>query len=140
MLFAISVIIAAAAVGILVVLNQDKRKSPAKASLSGGWHVELWHIQHGYPVNLEFSSSMVVGRNALCNTAANLQMIPVDRTISREHILLYGQSGSLWIWNMSEVNPVLVNGTRLNSPQRLLPGEQLKLGDSVFLVTRVDHC
>lgn len=127
---AIITITASAAVAILAV--QHTRK----AELESGWHVELWHTHYGFPVSLDFSTSMVAGRDCLCR---NYRMIPVDRTISREHILLYGQGGNLWIWNLSTVNPARINGTSITTSQRLQPGERLGLGNSEYLITRIDH-
>lgn len=137
---AVFVIIAAAAAGIFIIMKQEKKETGLRPLQNQGWHVELWNMQHGYPVNLEFCSSMVVGRSALCSPPSVARMVPMDRTVSREHILLYGKDGDLWIWNLSAVNPVFVNGTCVSAPQRLLPGERLKLGDSAFLVTRVEYC
>lgn len=131
---AIILIVACAAVGILVILVSGSRK--ADSDEKGGWHIELWHIAYGYPVHLNFSTSMVAGRNNLCQHS---QMTPVDRTISREHILLYGQGGSLWIQNLSSMNPARINGNSFTASQRLQPGERLSLGDSEYLITCIDY-
>ena len=63
----------------------------------------------------------------------------MDPTVSREHCLLYEQDGMLMVWNMSAVNPAVINGYRLNTPAQLLAGDRLELGNSVYLVTRVER-
>lgn len=133
-LLAITLIAACAIVGIVVILGSGDRKSNSEGK--GGWHIELWHIHYGYPVRLDFSSSMVAGRDSLCQ---HTKMIPVDRTISREHILLYGQGGSLWVQNLSSKNPARINGNSFEKSQRLQPGERLGLGDSEYLITCIDY-
>lgn len=131
---AITLISASAALGILVILaNGDRESIPEEKD---GWHIELWHIFYGYPVRLDFHTSMVAGREILCR---NANAILVDRTISREHILLYGQGGSLWIQNLSSVNPARINGNRFANSQRLQPGERLSLGNSEYLITCIDY-
>ena len=53
--------------------------------------------------------------------------------------MLYEQDGMLLIWNLSAVNPTVLNGYRINTPQRIVPGDRIELGNSVFLVTSVER-
>lgn len=131
-------IAASAVAAVVVLLNHYDRQGNLEQSQYGKWNVELWSIQYGFRVDLEFQNSMVLGRYTLYNTEVQMQQIEVDNCISREHVLLYDQGGMLWAWNMSAVNPAMINGHRLNSTQRIIPGIRLELGNSVFLVTRVD--
>lgn len=135
----IVVAIAASAVAtVVVLLSYYNRQDDLEQSQYGKWNVELWNIQYGFRVDLEFQNSMVLGRYTLYNTAVQMQRIEVDNSISREHVLLFDQGGVLWMWNMSAVNPAMINGHRLNDTQRIIPGIRLELGNSVFLITRVD--
>lgn len=122
----------------IVLLNHYGRQESWEQTPYGKWVVELWNIQYGFRVDLDFQNSFVLGRYSLYNTAIQMQNIEADNCISREHVLLYDQGGMLWVWNLSTVNPAMINGHRLNSAQRIVPGMRLELGNSVFLVTKVD--
>ena len=104
-----------------------------------GWYVEMWNIYYGYRVELRFASNIVLGRVVLQNHIVGRAPAEIDRTISREHCMFYEQDNMLLAWNMSAVNPMVINGYRSNVPVRLQPGDRMELGNSTFLVTRVER-
>lgn len=126
------------AVAALVVVLRDRQEQP-EWSTPGLWNVELWSIRDGFRVNLAFHSNAVLGRWDIYENASGPLPAEMDNSISRKHCLLYEQDGALWAWNLSEVNPAMINGYRLNTPRPLLPGDRMELGNSAFLVTRVEY-
>ena len=132
---AIVTIVTVAVIVAAVLLAQPAQQTQPQFHRS--WSVELWDIAHGYPVNFVLCNHTAVGREDLFPPMVG-RLIQPDGTVSRQHCMLYEQDGTLWIWNLSAVNPAAVNGHRLNSPQPLMPGDRLELGNSTFLVTRVD--
>ena len=103
------------------------------------WHVEMWSIRDGYQVDLRFLNTCVLGRMTLLNHMTGGHSRQPDPTVSREHCMLYEQDGMLFAGNLSAVNPAIINGYRLNIPRQLCPGDRMELGNSVFLVTRVER-
>ena len=122
-----------AAVVVVLTLGSCGNKRKRFSCMDPQWCVELWNIRYGFKIQLRFSGSLVVGRYDLYQD----QAISMDTTISREHVLLYEQGENLWAWNLSSVNPAMVNGHRLNAPLQILPGDRLELGNSVFLITEI---
>ena len=133
----VMIITAAAVVTMLLLASQNEKQDHDQ--VSGLWKLEFWNIAKGYRVNLEFQGSTVLGRNSLFPGNGYPDPAEQDITVSRQHCMLYEQDGMLLIWNLSAVNPADLNGHRLNAPQCLSPGDRLKLGHSVFLVTRVEY-
>lgn len=127
---------AAAAVMLLLDAMERRKEQPQQFSL---WKLELWNIAKGYCVNLQFRGSMVLGRNELFQVSGYQQQVEPDVTVSRQHCMLYEQEGYLLIWNLSAVNPADLNGHRINAPQYLRTGDKIKMGHSVFLVTRIEY-
>lgn len=103
------------------------------------WYVELWNISYGYQVELRFTNTYVMGRMSLHDNIMGRRPMEFDPTISREHCMVYEQDGMLLAWNMSAVNVAMLNGYRLNQPAQIFPGDRLELGNSVFLITRVER-
>lgn len=132
------IITGTAIVVILVLRNNDQHNQTYMTAIR--WNVELWNIQYGYRVNLVFTNSRTVGRYDLCGDGSAYAGAPLDNTISREHVLLYDQYGCIWIWNLSAVNPAMINGERINAPRQIAPGNRLELGNSAYLITRVETC
>lgn len=97
------------------------------------WEVEMWSVCYGRRIDLQFYSQLVLGRAMFDNVFDGKN----DITISREQCMLYENYDQIYVWNMSTVNPTVINGQRLNIPQRLRPGDRLEMGKSVFLITRV---
>lgn len=130
-------VLAGIAVGTMVLILRIQRRDIMDDAQMDSWYVELWHIRLGYRIELRFDGVCVLGRASLCENAC----VPVemDPTISREHCMLYEQEDILWAWNMSMVNPAAINGHRLNQPMQLKCGDRIELGNSVFLVTRIEQ-
>lgn len=122
---------------IVAALLSLRDRSPAPTF--PGWHVEMWNICHGYRVELRFESSIILGRLTLRNYIVDQRSIEIDPSISREHCMLYEQEDTLLAWNLSAVNPMVVNGYRVNVPVCLQPGDRMELGNSTFLITRVER-
>lgn len=136
-LVTVILIVTGTAIVVILILHnkQDQTYAPTIR-----WNVELWSIRYGYRVNLLFSNCRTVGRYDLCGNESARVGAPLDTTISREHVLLYDQNGSIWAWNMSTVNSAKINGERLDVPRQIFPGQRLELGNSVYLITRVEIC
>jgi len=125
----------AAAILYVSAGRQERTMYPA----STAWHVEMWNIRDGYQVDLRFFNTCVLGRMSLYDNIVSRFPPQTDPTISREHCMLYEQDGMLFAGNLSAVNPAAINGFRLNIPRQVIPGDRVELGNSVFLVTRVER-
>lgn len=127
-------ITSAVVITMLLLDAQERRKERERHSEYALWKLEMWNTAKGYCVHLQFQGSMVIGRNELFPIGQQEQ----DITVSRQHCMLYEQQGLLLVWNLSAVNPANLNGYRLNAPQLLRTGDRLKMGSSVFLITRIE--
>ena len=134
----IVLIITVAIVVTMLLLDMQNRKREQDQEFSP-WDVEFWNIAKGYCVNVQFQNNTVIGRNELFPDSVILNGTNIDITVSRQHCMLYEQDGVLLIWNLSAVNPADLNGYRLNAPMVLRTGDRLKMGNSVFLVTRMEN-
>lgn len=138
-IISVVIICTAAAISIVIILSDGGRRDRQPIWNRRQWYLELWNIQYGYKVCLNFENSITLGRYNLHPGPYSNQAIPEDNTVSREHVLIYDQNGALWIWNLSTVNPAKINGFRLNEPQYVQQGKRLELGNSVFLITDVQY-
>ena len=121
------------------VLLLSQPREAAQDRNSGAWRLELWNIQRGHCIQLRFVNTCLLGRLNVIPQNTGTYPPEYDPTISREHCLLYDQDGMLLAWNLSAVNPTIINGYRLMEPHRILPGDRMELGNSVFLITSVDR-
>ena len=139
MIAAIVVMCTALAVLVIVLCDRVRQNNIPPSYYSATWNVEMWNIGQGFCVNLVFSNNTILGRNVIYSACPNVPQQELDRCISREHCMIYEQDGAIWVWNLSAVNPATINGIRLNIPRPLLPGNRLGMGNSTFLVTRVER-
>lgn len=123
---------------IVLVLSERRLMRQEMRSHSEVWKVELWNISHGYRVCFSFQNHCIVGREVLCNADSADGVGYLDQTISREQCMLYENAGVLCVWNLSNANCTVINGYRLNEPRQLLTGDRLGMGNSTFLVTRLE--
>ena len=121
-LIAIAVIVFSAVVAISILLDHFSQQDNIELSQWGEWNVELWNLQYGFRIDLEFQNTTIVGRYTLFTPEMQMHRIQIDNCISREHVLLYDQGGMLWAWNLSSVNPAMINDSSLDTPYRILPG------------------
>lgn len=124
---------------VVVLLTRGNTNEDSNYRRTPGWHVEMWHISAGYRIDLNFVNTYTIGRLNLSSQTAGNWPGQIDTSISREHCLLYEQNGVLLAWNMSAINPAAINGYRINQPEQIVPGDRLELGNSVFLITRVER-
>ena len=80
---------------------------------------------------------VILGRSSPYEWGSGPVPLEADITVSAEHCMLYDDNGTVRIYNLSAVNPALINGRRMSMPVQLNPGDRLELGKSVFMVTRV---
>lgn len=137
-LLAMIVILGLMLIAISVMILRDRKTEEAMLQ-PAMWRIELWNILRGYRMELQFENTYVLGRSSIAAMNGTVQPYMLDNTVSREHCMLYEQDGQLYVWNMSVVNPTVLNGYRVNAPQRLMPGDRIELGNSVFLVTNVSR-
>lgn len=136
LIFIIGAMVLAAAI---LIINSWQPGGRRAGYYGTNWYVELWNIAIGYQVEIRFTNNYVLGRLSLYDNIIDRRPLEMDPTVSREHCLLYEQDGMLMVWNMSAVNPAVINGYRLNTPAQLLAGDRLELGNSVYLITRVER-
>lgn len=128
-----------AAAAAVLVLSRLRERETLDDPAAWGWYLELWHIGRGYRVGIPFFNTAILGRISLTEYADCFPPPEPDGTVSREHGMLYEDSGTVLFWNLSAVNPAVLNGHRVNSPRPLVPGDRIELGNSVFLVTRLER-
>lgn len=124
---------------LALLLRTDPPRWRKNYPAGTSWRVELWNIGQGYQVILQFTNTFVLGRGTLYECIVNNRPMAMDPTVSREHCMFYEQNGYLMMWNMSAVNPALLNGLRIEQPLPVLPGGRLEMGNSVFLITQVER-
>lgn len=137
-LLSMIVILGTMVIAVAILAMQDRRGEEV-VTPSSVWRVELWNILRGYRLELRFENTYVLGRSSITVSNGGAYPMEMDNTVSREHCMLYEQDGMLFVWNLSMVNPTVLNGYRVNAPQRIVPGDRIELGNSVFLVTTVNQ-
>ena len=130
-MIALVVVLVTAAIVVLFLIP-DKQNDHQTS-----WYVEMWNIRHGYALQMQFASNIIIGRNSAYYWGTGAVPQEADITVSAEHCMLYEEDGLLLICNMSAVNPAVLNGHRINMPVALNAGDRLEMGRSVFLITRV---
>ena len=84
-------------------------------------------------VRLEIEERATLGRSS----DADLQL--VDGKVSREHCRFTVRQGALEVEDLGSHNGTFVNGERLSAPRRLAAGDEIAVGDSLFVVDGGDH-
>ncbi len=79
-------------------------------------------------VRLEIEERAMLGRSS----EAELQL--VDAKVSREHCRFTVRGKGLEVEDLGSHNGTFVNGERLKAPRRLTPGDEIAVGDSLFVV------
>jgi len=76
------------------------------------------------------SAEFVIGRDAACDL-----VIANDRRVSRRHAALRsGTNGQTVLVDLGSANGTFVNGRRIDGPQALAGGEQIRVGDTQLSV------
>ncbi len=79
-------------------------------------------------VRLEIDKQATLGRSS----EADLQL--VDGKVSRQHCRFTAKRGKLEVEDLGSHNGTFVNGERLKAPRQLAPGDEVAVGDSLFVV------
>ena len=79
-------------------------------------------------VRLEIDKQATLGRSS----EADLQL--VDGKVSRQHCRFTARRGKLEVEDLGSHNGTFVNGERLKAPRQLAPGDEVAVGDSLFVV------
>lgn len=82
----------------------------------------------GLILNLEEGEEWLIGRDL---DAADFYL--EDNTVSRKHVRLTKAPEGIYLKNLSQVNPALVNDVEPNEPVLLKEGDRVQIGNSVFL-------
>ena len=84
--------------------------------------VDCANSLHRYEVPLQGTIS--VGRAPDCRV-----VLDYDRTVGRHQCDLYQENGELYVRNISQTNPTLLNGCAVTGPQPVASGSTLRLGN-----------
>jgi serine phosphatase RsbU (regulator of sigma subunit) len=88
---------------------------------------------HGDPFEHQLEGeSVVVGRSSSADLAL------ADRFLSRRHARLFSEGESWFAEDLGSRNGTLVNGTAIQEPTRLQPGDELRLSGSVISILTED--
>jgi len=79
-------------------------------------------------VRLDIDEQAILGRSS----EADLQL--VDGKVSRQHCRFTAKRGKLEVEDLGSHNGTFVNGERLKAPRQLAPGDEVAVGDSLFVV------
>lgn len=128
-------------VGFLIVHLQQVRslQNVALYDITPDWYVELWDIAQGISMRMRFYGALTLGRGYPGKYYGNNFGVGTASTISREHCVLYEQNGALLLWNLSQTNPTLLNGGRMEHPEVLMEGDHIAIGENVYLVTAISY-
>ena len=133
---------------ILILRNRKKSKAPNKKGkeattitdggaetevLSGGTTVRLRKIDDPNKVwEVQLSEPIMVGRDKSC------QIFIDEGSVSRQQCVLYTTSdGTAMIENKSKSNVTQVNKVKLDNPQSLNEGDQIKCGRIILVVDSI---
>ena len=94
---ALAAVVIAMALAVMVIYLRSLRQETDP----GGWYVEMWNIRHGYVLQLQFTNTLVVGRNAPYEWGSGNLPTEPDITVSAEHCMLYEENGMVRICNLS---------------------------------------
>ncbi len=129
-------IVTVAAVVLLLLRNrahQEEESAPQERL-----YLHLWNEHNQFLLRIPVDDQLTLGRRNLYQYLQEPITIPMDVTISREHIVLAARGGQILIWNLSEVNPVTINGHRVVDWTLLSAGDRLRLGNSSYMVYRIE--
>ncbi len=79
-------------------------------------------------VRLELEEALTVGRSSACG----LQLL--DEKVSREHCRFRVANGPVTVEDLGSQNGTFVNGERLSEARTLGPGDEIAVGDSLFVL------
>ena len=93
-----------------------------------------WH-DNGRPTTYTVTDQrpIVLGRRADCD------IVLTARTVSRQHATIFAYQGIFYVRNVSQHNPVYVNGQRLIADLPLNPGDVLQLSDVPLQVLTIQE-
>jgi type III secretion system YscD/HrpQ family protein len=87
----------------------------------------------GMELALKGATSWVIGRDPdIC------QILLEDLSVSRQHLFIQEKEGKYLLENLSETNPLQVNGEELNETIELQEGDRIRVGALVLLFTLQD--
>jgi pSer/pThr/pTyr-binding forkhead associated (FHA) protein len=76
---------------------------------------------------VEVTSTLVLGRQAA-------DLVVDDPQVSRRHAAVRPAGDALEVEDLGSLNGTWVNGTRIDGPTRLAPGDRVRVGDTTFEV------
>lgn len=76
---------------------------------------------------------IVVGRRADCD------IVLTPRTVSRQHATIFAYQGVFYLRNLSQHNPIYLNGQRLAADMPLNPGDVVQLSDVPLQVLAIQE-
>lgn len=74
-------------------------------------------------------SSLIVGRSDICDIYID------DTKLSRQHFVIENDNGTFYVNDLQSRNGTMLNGTRINSRQRLSSGDKIMAGLSDIIIT-----
>jgi FHA domain len=86
--------------------------------------VESPALEHGHAVGID-SAPITMGRGAQNDVALDR-----DEFASATHARFVPQRDGVWIEDIGSTNGTFVNGERLPSPRRLIPGDVVRVGET----------
>jgi hypothetical protein len=81
-------------------------------------------LSHGHSVGID-SAPITMGRGAQNDVALDR-----DEFASAKHARFVPQRDGVWIEDIGSTNGTFVNGERLPSPRRLVPGDLVRIGET----------
>jgi hypothetical protein len=91
----------------------------------------LWHGSDGVERSFAVDDLVSVGRGV-----NNDLVIPSDR-VSWQHARFWPEGGVLWVADAGSTNGTYVNDRKLEANTRLVPGDRVRLGQSLSFVVRM---
>lgn len=98
------------------------------------------HIIYSYAdqeISRDFESLEVIVGRPLPGQRIDLDLTP-DEEVSRLHARLTSEDGRFWIEDLGSTGGTWVNGRKISDKVRLLPGAEIKIGQTLLRVRRAD--
>jgi pSer/pThr/pTyr-binding forkhead associated (FHA) protein len=106
-------------------------RDPAGSSRRPAAHLRLIEPPDRAGQSFEVGDEVILGRSPACAIA-----LERDSFASSVHARIFEREGELWVEDLGSRNGTFVNGRQLVNPLPLQRGDQVKIGTTVFEVSR----
>ncbi len=86
------------------------------------------------PAQGEPFESIFDGESLVIGRSSEADLVLADRFLSRHHSRLFRDDGAVWLEDLGSRNGTLLNNRRVGAPQKLKPGDVIKISGSLVYI------